>query len=100
MQDDNPAAKCRNKTGPRIKGEPFDRSSITAPAIRTRWSDAKIINAGIRLIASLLKLFERFDPERFHRLAVGIAKEIAGDFPQIDESTRGLFRKPQSRVRT
>ena len=54
---------------------------------RIEWSDAKIINTGIRLIEKLLKPFERFDPQRFHRLAVGIAKGIAGDYLQDDEST-------------
>ncbi len=89
MQDDgNPAAKYRNKTQHRREMRGSEPPAIATAVIPSlEWSDEKIINTGIRLIESLLRPFEGLDPQRFRRLALGIAKGIAEDFLQSDEST-------------
>ncbi len=89
MGADNPAGKYRNKTRSRNEMERSERSAVGAHVNPTAdWSDAKYIDTCVRFVASTLKPVES-DPPRFHRLAVAIAKAIAGDFLQDDQS--GFF---------
>jgi hypothetical protein len=85
MGAENPAGKYRNKTRRGAETEGFDRSEDTGAAMPSAvWSDAKFINTCVRFVQRTLKPLETSDPQRFHRLAVAIAKAIAEDFLEDD----------------
>lgn len=92
MEGENPAGKYRNQTPRNVKTVPSQPSAFAESTFAgtvppsVEWSDSKIIRTCVRFVQSVLKPLERLDPQRFHRLAVAIAKEIAGDFVQDDVS--------------
>jgi hypothetical protein len=86
MEGTNPAVKYRNK-GQRRGGTKPLASSIPAAQLErnTDWTDDDYVKTCVRLVESTLRPLES-DPPRFHRVALAIAREIAGDFLNDAES--------------
>lgn len=80
MEGTNPAVKYRNKGDHRKKTKVFAPTAVTTPLMRNAdWTDDDYVKTCVRLVESTLRPLES-DPPRFHRVAVAIAQEIAGDF--------------------
>jgi hypothetical protein len=80
MEGTNPAAKYRNKTATIKKTAALPTSTVAVPLARNcQWTDNEYIRTCVDFVGSTLEPLES-DPQRFHRVAVCIARKIAGDF--------------------
>jgi hypothetical protein len=79
MEGANPAEKYRNKTATIKKTVALPTSAIAVPLARDcQWTDNEYVRSCVGFVESTLRPLE-VDPQRFHRVAVAIAREIAGD---------------------
>jgi hypothetical protein len=91
MEGANPAVKYRNKTATIKKTVALPTSTVAVPLARNcQWTDNEYVRSCVGFVESTLRPLES-DPQRFHRVAVAIAREIAGDMLGDEESDdRGL----------
>lgn len=87
-QDDR-VHERRESEGVKEEAKPGGLGSAVKLALRSAdWSDDQYIKAGVDEVRSLLQPLKQSEPERSHRIAIEIAKQIVGDF-LVDEEGRG-----------
>ena len=79
IEGDNPASdKHRAKKEPESLPKPSQLLPDMPSARNADWTDNEYVKTCVQFVGSTLRPLES-DPQRFHRIAVAIAQEIAGD---------------------